>query len=372
MDGNILTFSAEQVEAIEKVSRWLKSGTRKKQVFRLFGYAGTGKTTIIRHLTAELGGIVAYAAFTGKAALMMARNGCQGASTVHSLIYRVVDGTALVPTFELNPDSVASMASLIVLDECSMVDEQMARDLMSFGKPILVLGDPAQLPPIEGEGYFTRKKPDVLLTEVRRQSLDSPILRLATDVREGRGLPYGVFGTSRILSRKDIVLDEILAADQFILGRNVMRRYYNEEIRQALGFSGDLPMVGDKLICLRNDHRKGIFNGGMFRVLQVSAECPILKVIRLRLASLDLEDAPEILVSILPEVFRSPDKPWSTKELKSTQVFDFGYAITAHKSQGSQWRNVVVLDESDFFEGDPTAWLYTAITRAAERVTVFS
>src|SRR5213078_5055573 len=129
-------------------------------VFRLFGYAGTGKTTLARHLAQGVDGKVLFAAFTGKAALVMRAKGCSGASTIHSLIYRARESGEETPNFELWDDSPASKAALIVIDECSMVDAEPGRDLMSFGVPLLVLGDPAQLPPIQGGGFFTEVEPD--------------------------------------------------------------------------------------------------------------------------------------------------------------------------------------------------------------------
>ena len=128
-------------------------------MFRLFGYAGVGKTTLARHVAEAAAGETAFAAFTGKAAMVMRAHGCSGATTIHALIYRASEGVDGAPTFTLNEDGPASRASLIVIDECSMVDAELARDLLSFGKPILVLGDPFQLPPVKGGGYFTDRRP---------------------------------------------------------------------------------------------------------------------------------------------------------------------------------------------------------------------
>ena len=131
-----------------------RSGT--PPLFRLFGYAGTGKTTLARHLAAGIDGEVKFAAFTGKAALVMRGKGCSGASTIHSLIYRARESGEETPTFELWDDAPASRAKLIVIDECSMVDAELGRDLMSFGVPVLVLGDPAQLPPFRAAAISPR------------------------------------------------------------------------------------------------------------------------------------------------------------------------------------------------------------------------
>src|SRR3954462_10251116 len=175
-------FTPHQDAALKAVAAWLKAkpgqgGT--SQTFRLFGYAGTGKTTLARHLAENVDGKVQFAAFTGKAAMVMRSKGCAGATTIHSLIYRARESGAEVPDFELWDEAPASKAKLIVIDECSMVDEELGRDLMSFGVPVLVLGDPAQLPPIQGGGYFTETEPDAMLTEVHRQAQDNPIVRLS-------------------------------------------------------------------------------------------------------------------------------------------------------------------------------------------------
>src|SRR5579884_4347719 len=170
-------FTPAQDAALNAVAEWLKEkpGTKgTSQVFRLFGYAGTGKTTLAKHLAEHVDGEVKFAAFTGKAASVMRGKGCRGASTIHSLIYRARESGEEVPSFDLWEEAPASKAELIIIDECSMVDAELGRDLMSFGKPILVLGDPAQLPPVKGGGFFTDAEPDVMLTEIHRQAKDDP------------------------------------------------------------------------------------------------------------------------------------------------------------------------------------------------------
>ncbi len=139
MNVALTNFDTQQVAAIDAVAAWLKHRTDEQQFFRLFGYAGTGKTTIALHLAGLLDGPVVFAAYTGKAALMMERKGCKDASTIHSLIYKPRHYSNGNVRFELDPDSLAASAALIVVDECSMLDNEIARDLMSFGKPILGL-----------------------------------------------------------------------------------------------------------------------------------------------------------------------------------------------------------------------------------------
>src|SRR3569832_951620 len=191
------TFTPHQDAALKAVGDWLKAKpgrTGTPPVFRLFGFAGTGKTTLARHIADGVDGEVKFAAFTGKAALVMRNKGCDDASTIHSLIYRARESGEEQPSCELWDDAPASKAKLIIVDECSMVDAGLGQDLLSFGVPLLVLGDPAQLPPIQGGGFFTEAAPDVMLTEVHRQAQDDPIVRMSMDVREGNTLYIGRYG----------------------------------------------------------------------------------------------------------------------------------------------------------------------------------
>ena len=209
-------WSREQADAIDQVGRWLKQG--EPQVFRVFGYAGVGKTTLARHIAEGARGETAFAAFTGKAALVMRSKGCAGATTIHALIYRASEGAEGAPNFTLNADGPASKAGLIVIDECSMVDAELARDLLSFGKPILVLGDPFQLPPVKGGGFFTEGAPDVMLTHIHRQAQDNPIIRLSEIVRSGGDLGEGVYGETRVIPRAAVDPAQVLGADQVLVG----------------------------------------------------------------------------------------------------------------------------------------------------------
>ena len=257
------TFTPHQDQALRAVADWLKAKPGRNgtpQVFRLFGYAGTGKTTLARHIADDVNGNVKFAAFTGKAALVMRNKGCDNASTIHSLIYRTRESGEEQPSFELWDDAPASKAKLIVIDECSMVDAELGRDLMSFDCPLLVLGDPAQLPPIQGGGFFTDAEPDAMLTEVHRQAQDDPIVRMSMAVREGRSLDYGTFGESEVVRRDGLDPDRVMAADQVLVGRNNTRRAYNMRVRERLGITEPLPVAGDKLVCLRNNRKKALFN----------------------------------------------------------------------------------------------------------------
>ena len=337
-------FTPHQDAALTAASNWLKATRGRASIFRLFGYAGTGKTTLAKHLAEGVDGKVLFAAFTGKAACVMRSKGCPGAATIHSLIYRARESGEETPSFELWGEAPASKARLIVIDECSMVDAELARDLMSFGVPLLVLGDPAQLPPIQGGGFFTDAEPDAMLTEVHRQAQDDPIVRLSMAIRAGNPLQQGRYGATEVVRRDALDPARVLGADQILVGRNATRRAYNARLR------------------------KGLFNGGLW----VVRERPKARrqIIRMRLKpDEDLGDR-TIRVSVRPECFTGAIEAFEWPARKPYDEFDFGYVLTVHKAQGSQWDDVVLFDESGAFPDNRDRWLYTGVTRAAKRLTV--
>lgn len=373
-----MQFSPQQDEALKAVSRWLKEG--KTPVFRLFGYAGTGKTTLAKHFAEHVDGDVLFAAFTGKAAQVLRSRGATNARTIHSLIYRprgeeaVEDEetgkTSISPMFSINRQSPLAKAALIIIDECSMVDEALGRDLMSFSTPILVLGDPGQLPPISGGGFFTEQEPDFLLSEIHRQAKDNPIIQLAMDVREGKEIMRGDYGAAQVISKDEVTQGLVLDADQVLVGTNRTRKRYNQRLRELKGFSADYPQSGDKLVCLRNDPAKGLLNGSLWQVMSSSRET-VKPGINLMIRPEDDDmDRGAAKIKLLKAAFEDTDTeiPWTTR--KRYDEFDYGYALTVHKSQGSQWNNVVLFDESFAFRDSRERWLYTAITRAAETLTI--
>ncbi|TCT37169.1 ATP-dependent DNA helicase [Martelella mediterranea] len=373
-----MDFSPQQEEALKAVSRWLKEG--RSPVFRLFGFAGTGKTTLARYFAEHVDGEVLFAAFTGKAAQVLRSRGATNARTIHSLIYRPkgeemiedeeTGKTSVSPMFSINRQSPLAKAALIIIDECSMVDEKLGQDLVSFGTPVLVLGDPGQLPPVSGGGYFTNHEPDYLLTEIHRQARDNPIIDLAMRVREGDELGYGDFGAAKIISKHEVTQELVLGADQVLVGTNRTRRRYNQRLRVLKGFPEVHPQAGDKLVCLRNDPAKGLLNGSLWKVKSASRPTSKPGISLLVNPEEDDPDRGAARIKLLRAAFEDPEAeiPWSTK--KRFDDFDYGYALTVHKAQGSQWNEVVLFDESWAFRDMRERWLYTAITRAAERLTI--
>lgn len=406
-----MRWSPQQDDALSQVKNWLRDGS--EQVFHLFGYAGTGKTTLAKHLAEGVKGIVVFAAFTGKAAYVLQTKGCVGATTIHSLIYhsrdkgkaslvdmekqlqsllnelldedhpepekhpKVKDLQKMIdqereslkqPFFVLNPESEVRKAQLIIIDECSMVDARMGADLLSFGVKVLVLGDPAQLPPIGGAGYFTENvRPNVMLEEIHRQAEESPIIRMATQVRKEQPLSLGDFGNDcRVIAGEKIDPQEALAFDQILVGKNKTRFATNRRVRTLKGIQDSYPVIGDRLVCLRNDHDAGLLNGAIFTVSSLYGVMD--QKVGMDIVPENTNFAQSVMAHEHYFLGKGEDLPWF--ERKEAQEFDYGYALTVHKSQGSQWNSVLLFDESNSFRKDKWRWLYTGITRAAERLTV--
>lgn len=395
-----MEWNSQQDSALLAVDRWLKD-PNGPQVFRLFGYAGTGKTTLARHL-AESVSSVFFAAFTGKAALVLKQKGCPNASTIHSLIYRCKGrkGEATVlylqeilkhetdpqiaheieqaiekeknetdqPRFAISETSPLHWADLVVVDEASMIGSKLGTDLASFGCRILALGDPFQLPPVRDQPYFSPEGPDVMLTDVERQAAENPVLWLATQIRNGEPLKMGSYGQSEVISRSVLATDPVraTAADQVLVGRNNTRHSANRRIRELRNLEGPLPVEGDRVVCLRNNNQVGLLNGSLWNVLQDSAELDDLCTMTLS------EQAGDRYLDTV--AWKAPFQgekvhlPWF--EAQDAEEFDFGWALTVHKSQGSQWDNVLLVDESPAFRQDAAKHLYTGVTRAAEKIVI--
>ena len=370
-----MTWSPQQDQALLAIRDWHRDSD--DQVFYLGGYAGTGKTTIAKEAAASVSQNALFAAFTGKAALVLQSKGCTGAQTIHSLIYKayehedIDEQTGEILRVEwrygLNPLSEVTTADLVVIDECSMVGDRLGEDLLSFGTKVLVLGDPAQLPPVRGEGFFTRVEPDFMLTEIHRQAADNPIIRMSMDVREGRRLERGGYGDSRVIELRSLGQRMVTGADQVLVGLNRTRRTVNAKVRHLQGRDPSRPEVGDRLVCLKNDRNRALLNGGLWTVSAVEDRDE--GFLALELASIDVRRlTARVKVHRLFFDTRVDEIPWDIR--KKSDEFTYGYALTVHKAQGSQWDNVLLIDESATFGQDRARHLYTGLTRAAQRITV--
>ncbi len=405
-----ITFTQDQGQAIKAVLRWLKRhqmGKKAPMIFRVFGWAGTGKTTIAKYIVdaiqnGEQGvnpGTVIFAAFTGKAAARLMVKGCKPASTIHRAIYRpkINENTGQVEGFTLNRESPLVGCVMGVMDEVSMTDEVLGRDWMSFSVPTLVFGDPGQLPPIEGQGYFTQAEPDILLTEITRQAAESPIIHLATKARLGESIDYGDYGDVKVLPSTKEVSDKWLGwADQVLCGANSTRKGVMNRIRELKGYKGIYPSKGEKLICLKNNHDRGLLNGTHWQCTapQIKPMKTLLNwkevkqgwqqprwaeskypALWFNARSMDFKEAdgsPLIVRDIQVSAHHfnpALDEP-PFRDRANTEWFDFGDPITVHKAQGSEWDNVMLINESYLFREWAKNHFYTGITRAAGRLVI--
>ena len=407
-----MKFSPKQASALDAIASWL-ADPNGKQTFYLAGAAGSGKSTITKYAVADVQGRVLYCAPTGKAALVMRRKGCSGAKTIHQTIYcpagdppspEVIAGlreeikrlyavnnagahaTAdkLVeqlrraedeakrkgPRFSLNLGSELKQAAVGVIDECSMVDRFVGQDLESFGTKLLVIGDPNQLPPVYGAGYFTSRDPDAYLDEIHRQALDSPILRLADLARRGQPLPVGPTGEGVDVRRYgDPSLEaRALTAEMIIVGRNRTRHASNAKIRRLLGRGDEpSPVAGDRVICRRNNHELGLLNGSSWTVERC---VPDLEHMTAKLEVQSSEDKDRVECSAWLHHFMAREEELLGHRRREHDEFSYGWAQTVHTAQGSQFDDVLLFDESRQFGKDASKHLYTAITRAAKTLTV--
>ncbi len=410
-----VTLTREQAEASGLITAWFFDPAQR--YFVLCGYAGTGKTFLVDRIVGQLGlkkgNEVAFVAPTGKAASVLERMG-NPASTVHSLIYLrdeelVTDenGEVLGVRFVgfQRRDKLPSSLKLIVVDETSMVSDEMVQDLLSYGVKCLFLGDPAQLPPVNG---FNRllSFAAYTLTEIVRQQPDSPIAQLAAIVRGGGKVPLGQFGacvyviTMRQFSER-VRKKAYTEADIIIVGTNRTRARINREVRELLGIPREalLPVDGEKLICTLNDWTHPLSKEGDFRLVNGTVgRCYHVREREDALGLLDFH------ADFLPEGERACDLPFDTALFTEGQYahdygaraytleggrvvaepkrgervrreepvcrFEFGYAVTCHKAQGSEYDYVVVIDESGCFGEDRAAWLYTAISRARKKLLI--
>ena len=363
------------------------------------GYAGSGKSTLVRFIIEALPlepKEVAYVAYTGKAAKVLAEKGNPNATTIHKLIYKakqMPNGSyrySPVPKIEL-----IQKYKVIIVDEVSMVPKQMWEQLLSYGIYIIACGDPGQLPPIDKDAdNHVLDLPHVFLNEIMRQAQESEIIKLSMDIREGKPLRPFVGKEVQIIKKSDLVTGMYTWADQILVATNAQRVSINNQMREMAG-RGPEPEIGDKVISLRNhwenfsDLGAPLTNGTIgylhnFESKQIYLPAYIYKGAISVLSSSVIDEA-EGIYDNLPidlkclktgEMTLEPRQEYQLRKNKDyagpiPMDFSYAYAITVHKAQGSEWDNVLIVEEK--FPFDPEEhrrWLYTAVTRAAKKVVL--
>jgi exodeoxyribonuclease V len=353
--GVILTD--EQRAAVKAIEDAIKRG----ETFALQGLAGTGKSTVAAHVARSRPG--AYlCALTGKAAsILRAKTGLE-ATTVHSAFYefvREIEREGEPPRLEFRPAHLpgALKGQVLLLDESSLVDRQMAADILATGITVVAIGDPGQLPPINGDPFFT--KASFTLNQIHRQALDSPIIRQAHAVRSSGGYEPDGDGV-RVVTK--LAADDLRAADIVLTGKRATRSRMNALCRTIRGITAPLPLAGEPLVCLRSCRKYGLFNGAIYYACR-----DLLDGDKTVGISTDAGDI-EVHAEFLPpgheyDKLDLPPGGWKT-------AFAFGYALTVHLAQGSEWDKALLIDEGHVFREDRVSWLYTGITRASESIVI--
>jgi exodeoxyribonuclease-5 len=391
----LLTFddlSKDQRTAVKKIKLWYRM-QKDKQVFTLSGVAGSGKSSVIKIATDELNleeNEIRYLAFTGKASLVLKQKGNKNSSTIHKLIYQ--------PYEKFNPktkktevkfkkrDEIDKRIKLLVIDEAAMVSDKIMKDLLDYNRNIILIGDSAQLPAIANSGHIDYfDNPDYNFDTPHRQSLNNPIIKISNKINKGEKIDYGVYKNDKgeikvmVIPKYEINKKMLLNMDQIIVGKNITKDRINRQIRKLKGFEGDLPVKGDKLICERNNWGKVIHeNGDNFPLINGLIGTAMNDVSEddtsyARTFSLDFRpigfdnNFKEILVDTQSFIDYESELKFYKRNVDNLNLFNFGYAITCHKSQGSEWDSVLVFNEV-LNRKYHKNWLYTAVTRASDKL----
>ena len=372
-----MALEGEQLTALNLLRGWWND-PQAPQSFVLMGAAGTGKSFTLSVFMSELGidpSTVMFCTLSGKAALVLRNRGIESACTIHSLIYIPYEHVTRSGKTEMRfrkRSAVDPQIKLIVIDECSMIDNGIIDDVLSYKTKVIFVGDKFQLKPISGVNSLMNQTPDAELTTPRRQALDNSILRVATDIRQGNTITqYGMIGNNVLRVDMDFInknQDILKNAEQVICGANKTRHGLNNNIRNLLGFKQEddespfwLPCNKDKVICTRNNHALGLINGQIGYITYLHEAIPTKDYCKFNFVDTE-GNRYNNTKSVLDLFERDINYEDFTFSQKAHQQFQFGYAITAHKSQGSEWSNIVVFEE---ITGSPYLnWLYTAVTRA--------
>ena len=360
------------------------------------GYAGAGKSTLVKYMVQNLPGIdpdedVVYACYTGKAAQVLLKKGNKNVMTLHKLLYESIprsDGT-----FWHKP-KISIDYPVVIVDEVSMAPKSIMDLLMKHNVFIIALGDPFQLPPVDkDQDNGLLYHPDIFLDEIMRQSLDSEIIRLSMKIRNSEIIPYQKGRDVIVMPRRELNTGVLQWADQILTGTNATRININNQMRNLMG-RGNKPEDGDKVICLRNywdyldDDGNPLVNGTigyLDKVYETYNQLPywvkptnVVRVLRGEFISDTFTNFGELQMDeqqILTGQ-RCLDNRTIYKLGKKfghliPMEFTYGYAITGHKSQGSEWDRVLVIEERFPFDKiEHARWLYTCCTRASEKLVL--
>ena len=384
-------LSADKKTVLKQILHWQEFQTDKQAYLTVGGYAGTGKTTLIAVLRRLLYKKdpklkVAFAAFTGKAARVL-KNYLEefallykqdSIGTIHSLIYSVIENEQQQIIGWRKKDRLKT--DLIIIDEASMIDQKIWSDLLSYQIPILAVGDHGQLPPVHG--YFNlMKEPILRLETIHRQEANNPIIDLSILARTKGCIPVGNYGprVKKFLKSDpetaELIDNHLQMANQdtlIVCGYNNTRLKLNQYLRSIKGFEDEQPQAGDRVICLRNNHQKQIFNGMLGtieRIRTVDEKFFEIKV------NFDDQDFVYEGLTVAKQFNSGKTISFNNQDrhlLKKADLFDFAYALTVHKAQGSQASKVIVFEErfKQMSDEDWRRWLYTAITRAEEELII--
>lgn len=363
------------------------------------GYAGTGKSTLVKFIISALNlnpEDVAYVAFTGKAANVLAQKGCPNATTAHKLLYwsqQLANGKF----FHRARTKLEKKYKLIVVDEISMLPKELWNLLLYHKIPIICCGDPEQLPPINPDtDNHVLDHPHVFLDEIMRQAEESEIIRLSMHIRQGNDLSTYPCNKEQvqIITMKELVTGMYEWADQMICATNKMRNDINYAVRHLRGY-GEEPQIGDKIISLNNHwdflstQGEAPLTNGSIGIIQdfwldtitlprYIKEKP-LEIMRTDMITEDNQTFVNIPIDynyILngEESLTSQEKYRMRKNQQCIDPpfdFTYGYGITCHKAQGSEWKKILVFEEKfPFSKDEHKRWLYTAVTRAEEKIVV--
>jgi len=345
------TLTEEQTDIVDQIIEGIENGIL---IQTLGGYAGTGKTTLVATLH-ELLPNFAVCAFTGKAATVLGRKGIADTSTIHSRIYKPVTELDGSVSFELRHRFEMNGIEGFLVDEASMVSRSIYEDLLSFKLPIVFVGDHGQLEPV-GSDINVMANPMYRLETIHRNA--GEIARFAEHLREGKlANHYQSKGKVKIMYGHRKMAEWVqYEADQMICAFNATRVSFNDLYREAAGRSG-LVEPGERVICLRNNRQSGVYNGqqGIVKTVKLSK----------KIMTVDMEGVGEVELEFCPEQF-GQEKPLILQPYH-VNLFDYGYCITAHKSQGSEWGRVVVKEER-CNKWNHVRWSYTAASRAKDEL----